>query len=176
MGIASTYGEAFAKAQISAGSTLPKEGKVFISVKDQDKRAVILIARQLADHGFLLVSTPGTAQVLRSNGIDVEEVKQYDQGKQSMKTLMDLMRHNEIKLIINTPSGESSQYDMRSIRAAAILHKVPCITTLQGAWAAVNGITTVESYSVKPLQAHYQTECKSKNEDTVELADQVKKS
>ena len=107
--------------------------------------------------GYKIVSTKGTAKVLRANGIAVEEVGRYDQGKGSMNNLMTLVKKSKIHLIINTPSGESSQYDMRSIRAAAILHNVPCITTLQGAWAAVNGMETTHQneYTVKSLQDYY---------------------
>lgn len=163
MGIATTYGEAFAKAQISANSSLPKSGKIFISVKDDDKKAIVLIAKKLRELKYSLVSTSGTAKVLQSNGIEVDVVNRYDQGKQSMVNLMTLIKQNKIHLIINTPSGESSQYDMRSIRAAAILHNVPCITTLQGAWAALNGMeaTLKKKFSVQSLQEYYKAERKS---------------
>ncbi len=140
MGIAADFASAFAKSQTSAGQELPGEGKIFISVKDDDKRAVAFLAKRLQDLGFALVSTPGTAKVLRANGVKVEVISHYAQGQTRLPSLMTLMKNNEIALIINTPSGEGSQYDMRAIRAAAILHNVPCITTLQGACAAVNGI------------------------------------
>ncbi len=156
MGIAATFGEAFAKSQSAANSSLPKQGKVFISVRDEDKRSIVFIAKKLFDMGFGIVSTSGTAKVLKGSGVAVEEVNRYDQGQHGK--LMQMIKQNEIKLIINTPSGESTtQYDMRSIRAAAILHNVPCITTLQGAWAAVNGIEFVKSkeFTVKSLQEYY---------------------
>jgi len=157
MGIAENFAAAFAKSQISAGQYLPKKGKIFISVKDDDKRTVAFIAKRLKDLGFLLVSTKGTAKVLRANGVEVEVISHYDQGQTKLPSLMTLIKENEIALIINTPSGESSQYDMRSIRAAAILHNVPCITTLQGACAAVNGIeaSLAGEFSVKALQEYY---------------------
>jgi carbamoyl-phosphate synthase large subunit len=157
MGIAQTYGEAFAKSQIAANSSLPKQGKIFISVKDEDKRAVVMIAQRLADMGFTIVSTPGTGKVLKSNGVTVEQVNYYDQGRQSSSNLMPMIKQNKIDLIINTPSGEGSQYDMRSIRAAAILHNVPCITTLQGAWAAVSGIEALrkKKFGVQSIQEYY---------------------
>jgi len=158
MGIASTFGEAFAKSQVSANSSLPREGKVFLSVKDEDKRASVLIAKKLKDLNFSIVSTPGTAKVLRANGVEVNVVDRYDQGQTASVNLMTLIKDRKIHLIINTPSGESSQYDMRSIRAAAILYNVPCITTLQGAWAAVNGMETTikKEFTVKSLQKYYQ--------------------
>ncbi|MCK5013888.1 MAG: carbamoyl-phosphate synthase large subunit, partial [Candidatus Omnitrophica bacterium] len=157
MGIGSTVGEAFAKSQMSANQHLPVEGKVFVSVRGEDKREVVFIAKRLQDMGFSLVSTRGTAKVLRTHGVTAEEVGRYDQGKGDMLNLMTLIKENEIAMIINTPSGEGSQYDMRSIRSAAILHNVPCITTLQGAREAVNGIETIKtkSLSVHSLQKHY---------------------
>jgi carbamoyl-phosphate synthase large subunit len=158
MGISTSYGEAFAKSQISANPRLPKKGKVFISVKDEDKRSVVFIAKRLVDMKFSIVSTSGTAKALRSNGVPVEEVvSRYDQGRQNLTNLMTLIKRNEIQLIINTPSGEGSQYDMRSIRAAAILHNIPCITTLQGASAAINGMDALRDgeYNVRSLQEYY---------------------
>lgn len=160
MGIAPTYGEAFAKSQICANSALPVKGKIFVSVKDEDKRAIVLIAKRFRDFGFDIVSTPGTAKVLRANGINVEVVGRYDQGLQEGLNLMPMIKNGGINLIVNTPSGESSQYDMRAIRAAAILHNVPCITTLQGAWAAVNGMETKahERRFVQSLQDYYKNQ------------------
>ncbi len=157
MGAGDSFAEAFAKSQICAGQALPLEGRVFLSVKDEDKRAIVFIAKKLADLGFPIVSTRGTARVLRANGVEVEEVSRYDQGQTNEPNLMDLINSNEIKLIVNTPSGESSQYDMRSIRAAAILHNIPCITTLQGAWAAVNAMEARQKkeFTVKSLQEYY---------------------
>ncbi len=160
MGIATRYGEAFAKSQVSAGSALPKQGKIFISVRDEDKRGVIFVAKRLMEFGFELVSTPGTARVLQANGVTVEEIKRYDQGKQPLPNLMTLIKDSQIELIINTPSDESSQYDMRSIRAAAILHNVSCITTLQGAWAAVQAMEAAKEkkFTVQSLQEYYKNQ------------------
>ena len=157
MGISENFAAAFAKSQISAGQYLPNKGKIFISVKDDDKRMVSFIAKRLKDLGFSLVSTKGTAKVLKANGVNVEVVSHYDQGQTALPNLMTLIKENKIVLIINTPSGENSQYDMRSIRAAAILHNVPCITTLQGACAAINGIEArlAGEFSVKALQEYY---------------------
>ena len=109
--------------------------------------------------GFSIASTSGTGKVLRSNGVNVEVVDRYNQGRQPVTNLMTLVKRNEISLIINTPSGEESQSDMRSIRAAAILHNIPCITTLQGAWAAVNGIESMrkKKFGVQSLQEYYST-------------------
>jgi len=155
MGIADDFGMAFAKSQICANQSLPKTGKIFISVRDEDKRQIVFLAKKLQDMKFAIVTTKGTAKVLRSSGVIVAEVEKRGEGKNNILTLI---KQNEIKLIINTPSGEKSQSDMRAIRAAAILHNVPCITTLQGAWAAVNGIESSvrREFSVKSLQEYHQ--------------------
>ena len=160
MGIAETFGEAFAKSQISANQSLPRKGKIFLSVKDEDKRAIVGIAKRLRDMKFSLVSTRGTAKALQANGVEVEVVERYDQGQQKDLNLMTLIKNNEIALIVNTPSNGAAQHDMRSIRAAAILHNVPCITTLQGALAAVNGIEAriKHEFSVHSLQEYYNSE------------------
>ena len=113
--------------------------------------------KRLERLGFPLVSTRGTSRTLRTHGIEVREVGRYDQGRGDMLNLMTLIKKNEIALIVNTPSGEDSQYDMRSIRAAAILHNIPCITTIQGAREAVNGMETCKNkeLSVQSLQEYY---------------------
>ncbi len=154
MGIDNTFGAAFAKSQMCAGQALPKSGKIFLSVNDADKRHIVFLAKRLVDLKFSLVSTRGTAKVLQTNGVKVDEVDKFGEGKNNLLTLI---QKNEINLIINTPSGRKSQSDMRSIRAAAILHNVPCITTLQGAHAAVNGIEASfqQEFSVKSLQEYY---------------------
>ncbi len=154
MGIDYTFGTSYAKSQIAANQALPKKGKIFISVKDEDKRHVAFLAKRLADLGFAIVATKGTSRVLRSSGIKVEVVDKFGEGKNNLLTFI---KKGEIKLVINTPSGARSQSDMRAIRAAAIMHNIPCITTLQGAWAAVNGIdaTLQNEYSVQSLQDFY---------------------
>lgn len=156
MGTAPTFGVAFAKAQISANQALPKAGNVFISVNEYDKRHVAFMAKKLADMNFKILATKGTAKVLRSSGIDVTILDKHQEGDNNALTLV---KKGEINLIINTPSGKKSQSDMRSIRAAAILHNIPCITTLQGAQAAINGIEAMinEEFTVEPLQTLYQT-------------------
>jgi len=154
MGIANNFGIAFAKSQMCANQALPKSGKIFLSVKDDDKRNIVFLAKKLCDLGFKLVSTKGTAKVLKLSGVEVEIIPKYGEGKNNLLTLI---KKNEINLIINTPSGKKSQSDTRAIRAAAILHNVPCITTLQGAWAAVNGIESslTKEFNVRSLQDYY---------------------
>ena len=114
------------------------------------------MAKKLADMGFKIAATKGTAKVLRSSGIDVTVVDKHQEGENNALTLV---KKGEINLIINTPSGKKSQSDMRAIRAAAILHNIPCITTLQGAWAATNGIEAMrkEDFTVESLQVLYRS-------------------
>ncbi len=154
MGIDESFASAFAKAQICAGAALPKEGKIFISVNDSDKRNVVFLAKKLKELGFSIISTEGTAKVLKSNGVDVEVIGKHSERQSD---LLNLIKDVKIKLIINTPSGQASQSDMRVIRASAILHNIPCITTIQGAWSAVNGIEASQNdFSIKSLQNYYQ--------------------
>lgn len=137
MGIAMSFGEAFYKSQACANQSLPREGTVFISVNDEDKQDIIGVAKKLRALGFGLVATKGTAKVLSADGIDVNVVAKHSAENQD---LLKLIQGNKIQLILNTPSGQRSQSDMRAIRSAAVLHNIPCITTLQGALAAVNGL------------------------------------
>jgi carbamoyl-phosphate synthase large subunit len=157
MGIGLTVGEAFAKSQISAGQGLPREGRIFLSVRDEDKREIVSLAKRLERLGYSFVSTKGTAKVLRTHGTRAREVGRYEQGHGDFLNLITLIKQNEIALVVNTPSGEGSQHDMRSIRAAAILHNVPCITTIQGAREAVNAMEEmkVKKFSVQSLQRYY---------------------
>ena len=154
MGMAPTFGAAFAKSQVAANQSLPRKGAVFISVNENDKRHIAFMAKRLQDHGFRIYATKGTAKVLRSSGVATILVDKTGEGEHNILTLL---AKNEINLIINTPSGKKSQSDMRSIRSASIRHAIPCITTLQGAWAAVNGIeaSLKEGFSVESLQAYY---------------------
>jgi carbamoyl-phosphate synthase large subunit len=166
MGTAVTFGAAFAKAQTAAGQSLPQGGTVFISVNEFDKRHVSFVAQKLIDLKFKILATKGTAQVLRASGIDVAIVDKHNEGQNNALTLM---KKDEINLIINTPSGKKSQSDMRSIRAAAILHSIPCITTLQGAWAAVYGIeaSLKEEFTVESLQSLYHTKLSASKQSFV---------
>jgi len=154
MGIAATFEAAFAKSQMAANQSLPQHGTVFVSVNDFDKRHVAFIIQKLSDFKFKILATKGTAKVLRESGIEVAVVDKHHEGQNNALTLL---KKNEINLIINTPSGKKSQSDMRSIRAASILHNIPCITTLQGAWAAVYGIEASlrEKFTVESLQSLY---------------------
>jgi carbamoyl-phosphate synthase large subunit len=137
MGTASSFGLAFAKAQLAAGHRIPAEGRVFVSVNDHDKPHAVPIARDLLSLGFKLVATRGTAEYLRSAGVTVERVNKINEGRPNVA---DLIKSSKIDLIINTPLGRASHLDERSIRRAAIQHGITCITTLSAAVAAVQGI------------------------------------
>ena len=151
MGISSSFGIAFYKSQMAANSTLPQKGKIFISVKNDDKKNIVFIAKKLSDMGFGIIATNGTAKVLNSNNISCQVVGKIEEGKIE---LLNLIKKCEIGLIINTPSGARGQSDMKPIRNSAVMHGIPCITTIQGAQAAVNGIESIlkGDFSVKSIQ------------------------
>jgi carbamoyl-phosphate synthase large subunit len=137
MGISTSYGHAFAKAQLAAGQRLPQKGMVFLSVNDRDKRQVGQLGKDLTALGFRLLATRGTAAALEAAGIAAEPVFKVNEGRPN---IVDLIKTRKIDLIINTPLGRESFYDEKSIRRAAIRHNIPCITTLAAANAAALGI------------------------------------
>jgi carbamoyl-phosphate synthase large subunit len=141
MGVASTFGSAFLKAQYGAGTHLPRQGTAFISVNDNDKANVIPIARRLQELGFELIATRGTRDALRRAGLEARFVYKVNEGRPNV---VDLIKSRHIHLIINTPLGRASFYDDRSIRRAAVQYRVPCITTLTGARAAVEAIEALQ--------------------------------
>jgi len=154
MGIDSDFGRAYAKSQIAAGQILPKKGRVFISVRNRDKRSIIFIAKKLADLEFTLFATTGTAKVLAKNGLEVKTVLKIGEGR---PTIADLIKNGEIDLIINPPSGRKSHADQLSLRSLAVMYNVPYITTISGASAAVNGIEFLqkEEMEAKALQDYH---------------------
>jgi carbamoyl-phosphate synthase large subunit len=137
MGVSTSYGQAFAKAQLAAGQKLPLKGAIFLSVNDRDKRQVGPLGKDLKELGFRLLATRGTAAALEAAGIEAEPVFKVNEGRPN---IVDLVKTRKIDLIINTPLGRESFYDEKSIRRAAIRHNVPCITTLSAAHAAALGI------------------------------------
>ena len=154
MGVDDTFGKAYVKAQISAGSVLPKSGVAFISVNQHDKNFISRIAADLVEVGFKIVATRGTARVLRNSGIEVETVYKVNEGRPH---IVDYIKSGKVGLIINTPLGRESFFDEKAIRRAAINHRVPCITTIAGAAAAVNGIRALrrDSLDVKSIQEYH---------------------
>jgi carbamoyl-phosphate synthase large subunit len=137
MGISSSYGQAFAKAQLAAGQRLPRKGTVFLSVNDRDKRHLGSLGKELSTLGFRLLATRGTAAALEAAAIEAEPVFKVNEGRPN---IVDLVKTGKIDLVINTPLGRESFYDEKSIRRAAIRYNIPCITTLAAAHAAARGI------------------------------------
>ena len=142
MGIADSFGMAFAKAEISAGTDLPLEGTVIVTVNDHDKPAVTPIARRLHEMGFRILATGGTARYLADRGIPVERIFKVNEGRPNCA---DRMISGEVSLLINTPLGKKSQYDDQAMRRAAITYKIPYITTLSAASAATDAILALRS-------------------------------
>jgi len=152
MGFAPTFGDAFQRAMIAAGNQLAEQGKVFISVNDNDKMSAIPIARDYQELGYEIVATEGTAKELRRNGIDAETIFKAGEGRPN---IVDAVKNGEIAFIINTPLGQRSRYDEAAIGKAAILKGIPAITTLSGAQAAVRGLRARDNYKTQSLQEHY---------------------
>jgi carbamoyl-phosphate synthase large subunit len=145
MGISSTFGLAFAKAQLAAGQRLPQQGTVFLSVNDHDKRHVAFVVQDLLAAGLKVVATRGTAAALASAGIEVESVYKVNEGRPN---IVDLIKTAKVDLVINTPLGRESFYDEKSIRRAAVRYNIPCITTLSAASAAARGIRAMAGHTV----------------------------
>jgi len=151
MGVADNFGEAFAKAQLAAGQKLPTQGAVFISVTDHDKRHVAAVARKFVDMGFKLVATAGTADVIETAGMNVERVYKVKEGRPNV---VDFIKGQRIHLVINTPTGQEPWFDEKAIRRAAVVARIPTITTLAAARAAAEGIAALQrgEVNVKALQ------------------------
>jgi carbamoyl-phosphate synthase large subunit len=154
MGGASNFGVAFAKAQLSVGQRLPEGGTAFVSVNNDDKANLMPIARDLAELGFRLLATRGTAAYLRAYGLEVDVVYKVNEGRPN---IADEIVNRKVDLVINTPLGRESFFDDRLVRRAAMMHEVPCITTLTGAAAAVQAIRGLrqEGLGVRALQDYY---------------------
>jgi carbamoyl-phosphate synthase large subunit len=154
MGGADSFGAAFSKAMMGAGHRLPEHGRVFISVNNSDKQTVLPIARDLAELGFTLAASRGTAAFLRVHGIDVEVIYKVNEGRPN---IADQIVNGSIDLVVNTPLGRESFFDDRAVRRAATMAQVPCITTLTGASAAVSAIKALRSQAltVRSLQDYY---------------------
>lgn len=156
MGIDTAFGYAFAKSQSAAYGSLPTSGKIFVSVANRDKRGMIFPIKRLADLGFQLIATTGTAEVLRRHGVACEQVrKHYESGESA--DAVSLIRSGEVVLVVNTPqgSGASARSDGYEIRSAAVTADIPCITTVPGAAAAVMAVEARirGDMVVRPLQA-----------------------
>ncbi len=154
MGIDSNFGKAFAKAQIAAGMMLPRSGKVFISVRDEDKNGVLSAARMLHEAGFSIIATRGTAEFIARNGIPAEAVLKINEGRPHVA---DLMKNGDVALVINTPLGAQSKADSFYIRRTALVYNIPYFTTLAAARAVAHAITQLirEGLTVRSLQEYH---------------------
>ncbi len=139
MGVGESFGEAFAKAQLSAGTPLPDSGTVFVSVNDRFKGEAVDVARKFADLGFSLVATRGTASAIRAAGMSCKTVFKVNEGRPNA---VDLLKAGSLQLVIYTATGALSFSDEKAIRRSAVLYRVPCLTTLSGARAAAEAVAS----------------------------------
>jgi carbamoyl-phosphate synthase large subunit len=151
MGLADSFGMAFAKAQIAADGSLPLEGAIFVTVNDGDKPTVVPIVRRFHELGFRILATEGTQRYLRGRGVPAEGVRKVHEGRPNA---IDLIVSGEVHLLINTPLGKFTQVDDYAIRRAALVHRVPYTTTMSAASAACDAIIALRSRigSVRSLQ------------------------
>jgi carbamoyl-phosphate synthase large subunit len=154
MGVDKDFGSAYLKSQIAAYQFLPKEGNVFISVKDGDKPKIAQIAKKLKEFGFNILATEGTGKILQEKSIEVKILPRVSEGRPNV---LDYMKNKDVTLIINTPSGRIPRKDEVVIRSTATLYNIPVITTLAGAKASVQAIEVLkkEEFKVKSIQEHH---------------------
>ncbi len=154
LGIADSFGKAFYKSQEAAGGRLPDKGTVFISINDREKKFILEPAKKLKEMGFNIVSTKGTSTFLKDNGVFSEEILKMHEGRPNIS---DEISSQKISMVINTPAGREGQYDDSYIRKTAVKHKVPYITTIAAANAAVEGIFSMKSagLEIKSLQDYH---------------------
>ena len=145
MGSAASFGMAYAKAELAAGEALPTSGVVFLSTHDRDKSALVPVARRLAELGFSLIATSGTAAALAADGLSVESILKVHEGRPNIE---DAIRSGQIQLVINTPVGRQAAHDDRYLRRAALDYAVPTVTTLAAARAAVEAIAALQGQTL----------------------------
>jgi carbamoyl-phosphate synthase large subunit len=156
MGIDMDLGMAFAKSQMAAGGALPTGGNVFISVKETDRPNVVRIAKGYADLGFTIYATSGTGGVINDAGIKANILPKLASGQRP--NVVDMMKNKDMAFIINTPSGKNPREDEVKIRTAAMQNRIPIMTTLRGADAALKAIKSLQQseVQVKALQEYHQ--------------------
>ncbi len=154
MGVGKTFGEAFFKAQLGASASLPHTGRAFISVRDADKSGVVEVAKGFIERGFSLISTDGTCRVLKAAGVEVSRVNKVTEGRPH---IVDMIKNDEIALIVNTTDGSQAIADSADIRRSALQHKVYYTTTLAGAEAVVEGLRSDGLKEVHRLQELHAT-------------------
>ena len=153
MGVGDTFAEAYGKAQMGAGDTIPSEGKAFISVRDVDKAGVVSVASALVELGFELVATRGTAAVLKDAGLEAEAVNKVAEGRPH---IVDMIKNDEVSLILNTTEGRQATKDSSSIRRSAESHSVYYTTTLAGGDAVIQALRFGDQQQVRSLQSLHQ--------------------
>jgi carbamoyl-phosphate synthase large subunit len=153
MGIDVDFARAFAKSQLGAGQTIPTEGTAFLSVKDADKPAMVALARELADMGFDLLATKGTAQALKDAGLNAESVNKVMHGQPH---IVDAMKDGRVDIVFNTAAGVAEIADSRSLRETAVMNKIPYYTTVAGTRAIIAAISALRTgtLEVTPLQSY----------------------
>jgi len=156
MGLDTNFGRAFAKSQLGAGSKVPIEGVVFVSVKDQDKAAMVKPVKRLIELGFTAVATGGTSDFLRKHGIETQRVNKVLEGRPH---IVDLMKDGKVQLVFNTVDGASALTDSFTLRRTALMNKIAYYTTVAGAKASVEGIAALRAgaLDVAPLQSYFKT-------------------
>jgi carbamoyl-phosphate synthase large subunit len=154
IGLDRDYAVAFAKSQLGSGTNVPTEGTLFVSVKDEDKARIVNAVRMLADLGFTILATDGTQRFLAGEGIAARRINKVLEGRPH---IVDAIKNGEVHLVFNTTEGAQALADSRSLRRAALLHKVPYYTTLSGAVAATQGIKAYKGgdLEVRPLQSYF---------------------
>ncbi len=160
MGFDAVFGTSFAKSQTAAYGPLPSEGRIFVSVANVDKRHMVFPVKRLSDLGYEILATAGTAEVLRRNGVPAEVVRKHSQGPgdEGEPTIVGRILDGDVGLVVNTPHGTtkggSPRLDGYEIRTAAVRANIPCITTIQGLAAAVQGIEALRAgdIGVRSLQ------------------------
>ncbi|EIM76831.1 carbamoyl phosphate synthase large subunit [Nitratireductor aquibiodomus RA22] len=154
MGLDTDYALAFAKAQLGAGVDLPREGTLFVSVRDDDKARVLPAVKRLADAGWHVLATGGTARFLRENGIEAEKINKVLEGRPHIE---DAIRNRQVQLVFNSTDGQKAMSDSKSLRRATLMQKVPYYTTMAGAEAAAEAIVALKagSLEVRPLQSYF---------------------
>jgi carbamoyl-phosphate synthase large subunit len=153
MGIGRNFAEAFAKALLGSGGGVPTPGMAFLSVRDVDKPGIVEIARELRERGFTLVATGGTAKVIRAAGVDCQHVNKVKEGRPH---IVDMIKNDEIVLIVNTTEGRSAIADSYAIRREALMHAVCYTTTLSGGRATIQAMAHREVNKVYCLQTLHQ--------------------
>ncbi len=154
MGLDTDFALAFAKSQLGAGVDLPRSGTVFVSVRDEDKEAVLPSVKRLADLGFQVLATSGTARFLSEHGLSAEKINKVLEGRPHIE---DAIRNRQVQLVFNTTDGQKAVSDSKSLRRATLMQKVPYYTTLAGAAAAAEAIAALKagSLEVRRLQEYF---------------------